>query len=143
MNKDALMSNRNLKILTTVAALTMAATFAFAGDAPGIIPMGAQTKASEAAQFASVPKAKGLKVFYDKFGIYRPVIGAKGSNLANGHFITIAKPAGAVVDKAYLMSASYYGTAINNGDVTIDSKPVTWVEAVINGIPHNLSLIHI
>ena len=137
------MINRHLTILTAVTALMMGATLAFAGDAPGVIPaptpgvipIGAQLKASEAAQFARVPTAQGLKVFYDKFGTYRPVIGAKGSNLANGHVITIAKPAGAVVDKAYLMSASYYGTAINNGDVAIDSKPVTWIEAVINGIP--------
>lgn len=114
---------------------------AFAGDVPGTVAGDVERTMPGAKMpraFGLPETASGLKVFYEKYGKYRLSVAAVGSNNAS-HQATIVKPtADAVVDKAFVMAASYLNTPIPNGSVTIDGQPITWIEAVTNDIPPSL-----
>jgi hypothetical protein len=121
-----------LRVCAAVAVVLGGVTSAFAID-PGTVP-------GNRGGFKERPKtlpesASGLKPFYLKFGRYRVSVSAKGSNDAS-HKIRVNKPhKDALVDKAYLMAASNFSTVINNGDITLDGKPVTWSNSIFNAIP--------
>jgi len=79
--------------------------------------------------------ASGLSVFYRRFGKFRLSVNGAGSNAAS-FTIKVNKPdKAAIVDKAFLMSASNNSATISNGDVTLNGKPVTWTNSVFNAIP--------
>jgi hypothetical protein len=80
--------------------------------------------------------ANGLKIFYRKFGHYRVSVDAVGSNKSS-HVVNVYKPhAKAVVDKAFLMAATYSHVAtpnnLVNGDVKLNRVNVSWMQKVIN-----------
>ena len=131
-------------VLTAGLALCWSQT-AVAGEMPGTVPEAARQNApvvGEPRSSALPMTASGLKVFYEKFGKYRVSADAAGSNDAS-HIATITKPSkDAVVDKAFVMAASYWNVAIPNGAVAIDGKPITWVEAVTNDIPSYADWFH-
>lgn len=108
-----------------------------AAEAPGTAPKVDQL-VPPAANAPVLPAASGLKVFYRAFGKYALSVDAKGSNGAS-HTLRVRKPAAnAKVIKAFLMAASHNQVAINNGDITLDNKRVTWIAGEYNDIPPNL-----
>jgi hypothetical protein len=112
-----------------------------AGAAPGTAPAGKRAAAAQKAP-DPVTAASGLNVFYRAFGKYRLSVDAAGSNdLA--HIVSVKKPANdAVVEKAFLMAASYGGVTINNGDVSLDGNGVTWIDGVYNDISSQVGYFH-
>ncbi len=123
-----------------IATLSIAGTVTALAQTPGTIP-GNRAVHNRAA--TNPEAATGLNQFYLKFGRYQTSVSAAGSNAAS-HTLKVTKPhASAIVDKAYLMAASngcgspcstYTPTPINNGDIKLNNKPVTWQNSVINGI---------
>jgi len=76
--------------------------------------------------------ASGLGVIYRKYGKYRLSVSAAGDNNTS-HNLKVTKPtADAVVDKAYLMAASNFNATIDNGDITLNGTPVTWMSSIFN-----------
>lgn len=59
-----------------------------------------------------------------------------GSNSVAGAIVQVAKPAGATVRGAYLLSTTVFGTASNltTGDVAIDGTTVVWNSVISNNI---------
>jgi hypothetical protein len=129
------MKLRSSTFLTAMTAmLLLGSGYAWATDIPGTVPAGAKPSQSQALRLQKLQRAEaqGLKVFYDKFGLYRVSVGAAGSN-GGPHSITLKKPAAnAVVDKAYLMAASNWYAGINDGDITLDGHSISWSAAVSN-----------
>jgi uncharacterized repeat protein (TIGR01451 family) len=64
---------------------------------------------------------------------------AVGSNDVAGATLTIEKPTGATVRKAYMAAATtgFSGAVLANGDVTIDGAGVNWDATTPNGISSN------
>lgn len=106
---------------------------AFAG-APGTAPAAKAGPAVAARAPDPVTSASGLRVFYRKFGKFRLSVDAAGSNNA-AHTVSVKKPAkDAVVEKAFLMSASNFQSTVANGAVALDGNAVTWIDSVLNDI---------
>lgn len=125
------------------SALATAGTLA-AADAPGTVPAAKRAAAAASVQKAPDPvvAASGLNVFYRTFGKYRLSVDAAGSNDLS-HIVSVKKPAkDAVVEKAFLMAASWGGTTINNGDVSLDGTGVTWIDGVYNDISSQAGYFH-
>jgi len=86
--------------------------------------------------------ANGLSTFFRNYGKLRVSADAAGSN-DKFHVVKIAKPtADATVHKAYLLAASLGGVTINDGDITLDGKPVTWFDSVYNSLGNNTNFFH-
>jgi hypothetical protein len=119
----------------TLFVAQLAAQSAVAQDVPGTVPSDSRGRSVA----APMGTASGLKVFFRKFGKYELSVDAAGSNDAV-HSVKVCKPsADAVVVKAYLLAALHAseqsGKTIDNGDVTLNGRPVTWFDSVTNDIP--------
>lgn len=81
--------------------------------------------------------ASGLRVFYRKYGKLSLSVDAAGSN-NSGHMIKVRKPSNtAKVDKAFLMASSYFQTVIDNGDIRLAGKSLTWMDSESNDMPNH------
>lgn len=137
------MTTRFMKSLLVATSLGLLGSTASAlAETPGSAPAAGPGKHSATVRTDADPvSAAGLKVFYEKYGKYRMSADAAGSNTGS-NVVTIQKPtADAVVDKAYVMAATYpdfYSYApvpIANGDISLDGKPITWNQALVNTVP--------
>jgi len=137
------MSRTVLRCAIVAAGLLVAGAIPSIAQVPGTVP-------GNHAGFKARPKtlpssASGLSIFYKKYGKYRVSVNAAGGNTDSLKIKVIKPTADAVVDKAFLMAASNgcpnqacatpTPVSIDNGDITLNGKSVTWTNSVFNAVP--------
>src|SRR6266851_7568369 len=98
-----------------------------------------------ALSFVGTPAWADIKPIIQLTGQLTVSADDNGNNNPGGGFLRVDKPAGGTVRAAYLMAASHgvFGhRVINDGDVILAVKPVSWDRAVFNNAGFDPTFFH-